>query len=98
MNRPPRSADYSARRTASVRGWLLPAALLTLTPKCVLCLLAYAGVGAALGLGGPEICGGQPGLTGSWESWLLVPGAGLAIIGFLAARLRRDPPPCGTHN
>ena len=40
-----------------LRGWLVPAALLALAPKCVLCLLAYAGLGAALGLGGPEICG-----------------------------------------
>ena len=52
------------------RGWLIPAAFLALTPKCVLCLLAYAGVGAALGLGGPEICGAVAGPTGHWL-WLL---------------------------
>src|SRR5882724_5024825 len=40
-----------------LRGWLLPATLLALTPKCVLCVLAYAGAGIVLGLGGPEICG-----------------------------------------
>jgi hypothetical protein len=40
------------------RRWLLPAALLALVPKCVLCLLAYTGLGIALGLGGPELCGG----------------------------------------
>jgi hypothetical protein len=40
-----------------LRGWLLPAALLAVTPKCLLCVLAYAGLGAALGLGGPELCG-----------------------------------------
>ncbi len=42
-----------------LRPALLPAALLALAPKCALCLLAYAGLGAALGLGGPELCGGS---------------------------------------
>lgn len=51
----PRPQPASNLRRA--RGWLLPAALLALTPKCVLCLLAYAGLGAALGFGGPEFCG-----------------------------------------
>jgi len=37
---------------------LAPVALFALVPKCAVCVLAYAGVGAALGLGGPEICGG----------------------------------------
>jgi hypothetical protein len=40
-----------------LRRWLVPVTLLTLTPKCVLCVLAYTGLGAALGLGGPELCG-----------------------------------------
>ncbi|MBI3884126.1 MAG: hypothetical protein HY302_00085 [Opitutae bacterium] len=39
----------------------MPAALLALTPKCVLCVAAYVGLGAALGLGGPELCGGSAG-------------------------------------
>jgi hypothetical protein len=43
------------------RHWLLPAVLLALVPKCVLCLLAYTSLGIALGLGGPELCGGTPG-------------------------------------
>jgi hypothetical protein len=37
--------------------WFLPAALLALMPKCILCVLVYAGLGALLGFGGPEICG-----------------------------------------
>ena len=53
-----------------MRGWLIPAAFLGLAPKCVLCLLAYAGLGAALGLGGPEICGASSGATGHWTVWL----------------------------
>jgi hypothetical protein len=39
------------------RCWLVPAALVAMTPKCVLCLAAYAGIGIALGLGEPELCG-----------------------------------------
>lgn len=39
-----------------MRRWLLPAACLV-APKCALCLLAYAGLGTAFGLGGPELCG-----------------------------------------
>lgn len=32
--------------------------LLAVAPKCVVCVAAYVGVGAVLGLGGPEWCGG----------------------------------------
>ena len=46
--------------------WLWPAALLALMPKCLLCLAAYAGIGAALGFGGPEICGASSGMIGPW--------------------------------
>lgn len=77
-----RPADV-LRRT---RGWLIPAALLALAPKCVLCLLAYAGAGAALGLGGPELCGAAAGPAGQWL-WLLA-GAG-AVLGLVAWRRRR---------
>ncbi len=44
-------------RARRLRRWLVPAALLALVPKCVLCVLAYTGLGVALGLGGPELCG-----------------------------------------
>ncbi len=70
--------------------WLLPVALFALTPKCLLCVLAYAGLGAALGLGGSEICGASAGLPASWVSslaWLGVVG-GLGTFGFLASRRR----------
>src|SRR5476649_378229 len=66
--------------------WLAPATLLALAPKCLLCVVAYAGIGTALGLGGPEICGAP---AGGWpESWtlaLVAPGAALGLIGFLFA-------------
>jgi hypothetical protein len=75
--------------------WLWPTALLALTPKCVLCVLAYVGFGAALGLGGPEICGGSVDSPASWAStlaWLGVAGA-LGAFGLLVCcpcvRLRR---------
>jgi len=68
--------------------WLVPAALLALTPKCLLCVLAYAGVGAALGLGGPEICGGSGGSPGARASSLALFGVAFGIAG-LGAGLRR---------
>jgi hypothetical protein len=77
-----RRTEFS-RRTAR---WLGPAALLAFTPKCLLCVLAYAGLGAALGLHGPEICGASAGSPASWASslaWLGVAG-GLGALGFLA--------------
>jgi len=81
----PRAPEILRWRLARVRGWLIPAALLALAPKCVLCLLAYAGLGAALGLGGPELCGGTSSPTGPWAAGLGVL-AGTAGLGALLAR------------
>jgi len=97
-----RCAEFSRR---AVRG-LLPAALLVLAPKCVLCALAYAGLGAALGLGGPELCGTTAVPPGSWASppvWLGVAG-GCGAFAWRAIRRRRRsvpavsslPPPTGS--
>ena len=77
-------ASERLRRLARTRGWLIPTALLALAPKCVLCVLAYAGLGAALGLGGPEICGAPGDVTGQHAMWLV--GAG-AAIGIATVRL-----------
>lgn len=63
---PSRHTEFSRRAVCC----LFPAALLALTPKCVLCVLAYAGLGAALGLGGPEICGASGDPLAAWTSWL----------------------------
>lgn len=52
------------------------AALLAVAPKCAWCILAYAGLGASLGLGGPEICG----VTGADTSWAPV----LPLLGVTA--------------
>ena len=88
---PSRRTEFSRR---AVR-WLLPAALLALTPKCLLCVLAYAGLGTALGLGGPELCGASTNSPASWASslaWLGVAG-GLGTVGFLAiCRCARSAP------
>ena len=58
--------------------WLGAAALVALAPKCFLCVLAYVGVGTALGLNGPEICGGAGDTPHLWTTWL-------AFIGITAA-------------
>lgn len=83
----PRRHEFSRR---AVR-WLLPAAVLALTPKCLLCVVAYVGLGAALGLGGSEICGASAGSAASWAwslAWLGAVG-GLAIYGLIASCRRR---------
>ena len=66
---------------------LAPAALLMLAPKCLLCLAAYAGLGAVLGLGGPELCGAP--VHGAWWLWLPFLGVALGITGFFACRRDR---------
>jgi hypothetical protein len=86
-----------SRRTV---GWFLPAALFALAPKCVLCVVAYAGLGAALGLGRSEICGASAGSPASWASWLARLGVagGLGTIGFLAGCRRVRSAPAGKSN
>jgi hypothetical protein len=74
----------STRRPAL---WLATAGLLALVPKCLLCVGVYLGLGAALGLGGREICGVTPGWT--WPTWLAVIGA-VAGIGAWFAIPRRQ--------
>ena len=64
--------------------WFPLAAIVALVPKCVFCLAAYAGGGAALGLtfGGPEICGAATGLPVGAMVWcaLLGVAVGLGLI------------------
>lgn len=98
---PPRAEFPPPSRVNGAVRWLLPAALLALVPKCVLCVLAYAGLGAALGFGGPEICGG-PTATDSpdmWASSLAWAGAALGVFAlFAAARGCRSAPLNGTNS
>ncbi len=66
--------------------WLLAAALLALGPKCALCVLAYAGLGAALGFGGGELCGpAEPGAA----TLILTSGFGLLGLGVIACQKGR---------
>ncbi len=69
--------------------WSAPLALLALAPKCFLCVASYAGLGALLGLGGPELCGAPAGSPGSWASSLAPLGAALAGVAVFAAIRRR---------
>ncbi len=91
MNMRPRLAERLRPR----RGWLIPAALLVLAPKCALCLLAYAGLGAALGIGGPELCGASGDATRPGTIWLAVLGGALGAAALLvpAAKRRSRPEP-----
>lgn len=90
----------SPRTKSALRAvrWLAPAAALAVTPKCLLCVLAYAGLGAALGLRGPEICGAPSGSVSLWMSLLTWFGAtlgGIAAIASIAKySVRRPLPPC----
>jgi hypothetical protein len=70
--------------------WLLPAALLALTPKCVMCVLAYIGAGATLGIGGPEWCSLEGDGSFPWMTMLAwAGGTGVfAVLGVLAISRR----------
>ena len=70
--------------------WLVSGAALALAPKCLLCLAVYAGAGAALGLGGPELCGATAPAAGTWPHGMLpVLGVALGLGGFIARRPRQ---------
>lgn len=72
-------AERVRRVPASIR-WLVSAAALALMPKCLLCAAAYLGLGAALGLGTPELCGGsRPGPT----PWTWAASAGALAVSFV---------------
>lgn len=63
---------------------MLPLSLLLIAPKCVLCLVAYAGLGATLGLAAPELCGAETALPFPGVSVIASLGAigGVALAGF----------------
>ncbi|TSJ78049.1 hypothetical protein [Rariglobus hedericola] len=81
--------------------WLLPAALLALAPKCMLCVLAYAGAGAVLGLSGPEICGASTPVPIAYATLLAWLGATAGLAAFILLASRRDqraaPTPADDH-
>jgi hypothetical protein len=65
---------------------LVPVALVALAPKCALCVLAYAGIGAALGFSGRELCGSQPGFLSLVVPLLALAGGVLGLVGFVLRR------------
>lgn len=65
------------------RRWFLPVVFLTVAPKCILCLAAYAGIGTAVSR---EICGAS---AEDGMLWIEIAGATAGILG-LAAVLRRS--------
>lgn len=87
------------KERARVLRWLLPAALIALLPKCVLCLLAYFGAGTALGIGASAWCRATDDAPVSWHAVLALCGVGIffvsGAIGFVASyrRERRRTPP-----
>lgn len=83
---PPRCVDFLHRW----RRWLTGVALLALAPKCLLCLAAYAGLGAAIGLGGPELCGATDDASFAWAGVFAITGATLGILLIAVRGRRRD--------
>jgi hypothetical protein len=78
--------------------WIAPAALFALTPKCLLCVLAYAGLGGLVGASGRELCGAELGSSTAWVfplAWLGL--GGFSAVGFVSARHKTrasDPKRC----
>jgi hypothetical protein len=70
--------------------WLLPTALLALAPKCLLCVAAYVGLGTALGLRTPEICGASADSVGAWATSLTWLAIAAAVAGVIAMRCGRS--------
>src|SRR5690349_18598342 len=69
--------------------WLWPAAAAALIPKCALCVLGYAGLGTALGLGRPEICGAATGSSFAWVSAFVWIGLASLLATFALLRCKR---------
>ncbi len=88
MRRKPRWADLLRRRVP----WLAPVALLALAPKCLLCVLAYAGVATALVRGGPELCGAAEGATGPGVARLAAVAVAAGVVSaFALRRISQEP-------
>jgi hypothetical protein len=62
--------------------WLPAAALVAVAPKCIVCLAAYLGVGATLGVkfAGPEICGAPARTLEGAIAWFSMAGAAVGIF------------------
>lgn len=85
------SLRANSRRRHPLR-WLSAVTLLGLAPKCVVCLAAYFGVGAWLGirLNSPELCGASASSgVATWSAWLTA-AAITAIAGVVFRKLHQS--------
>ena len=83
--------EPGTRRKSRWLRLLIVVPFFALTPKCLLCIAAYAGIGTALGTGGSELCGAGDNHAGSWIAalpWFAIAGvvAGLAVHRAQSAR------------
>ncbi len=62
--------------------------LAALVPKCALCLAAYAGLGAALGVGSREFCGAA---EGSSHLGLVIASGAAGVVAWGTSLWRRRP-------
>ena len=67
--------------------WLGTAATILIAPKCLVCVIAYAGLGAAIGIGGTELCGGPTDSPLARATLLSIPALGVCVV-ILSARMR----------
>lgn len=85
-----RGNRFDGREWVRSTAWSSGAALLALTPKCLVCVAAYLGLGATLGVTRPEICGGS---SGNSHVWMLFPvSAGAIAVVIRRLRTRHQPP------
>jgi hypothetical protein len=72
----------SADRLRRAARWLAAGAWVGLAPKCGLCVMAYLGAGAALGLKVPEFCGPPDHPAHGWSLGFLALATALGVVGF----------------
>jgi hypothetical protein len=70
---------------------LASVALVALVPKCLGCVLAYAGLGALLGLRGPQLCGASSDPRVPWLSASVSVGAAMGLAATVASLRQRAP-------
>lgn len=77
-----------------LRPWIV-GLLVLITPKCLLCLAAWAGAGTAFGIGAVELCGATTTSSPLTTAWLLPLAAGIGLVALF--RRSRRPPPARDH-
>jgi hypothetical protein len=67
---------------------VVPGVVFALMPKCMVCGLAYIGLGTLFGLTGPELCGGEITSAGPGSGWPAWVGVALGTLAVLILRQR----------